>query len=209
VVGSGCMAAKTRKRIRLTPAQVEAAFPDDYVRESLSYGMQYYVAARFAAVAHLVPVAATLAHHALEALLKASAAQGLTKTQILRFRGTYGHDLVKLWDAFRAKHPAPKFRRFQGLIREINKFERIRFAEQLIGTGVIIETMFSRPARAPLPKMRRPGPERKFKLRVDVLDDLVREIFKAEGKNPAFYSSIYNGTRSKQFYEWNNQHRFR
>lgn len=129
---------------RLTRAEAQKHFPGDYELRSLDYGMQYYVAARFAAVAGHMPVSATLAHHALEAMLKASASRGATKELILKFkdRESFGHDLGRLWTAFATQHPTLKLHGFKTLIQELNKFEKIRFAEQLMERETAIQVTY-------------------------------------------------------------------
>lgn len=80
---------------KATGAQQRKLFPASYWQKSLGYGMQYYIAARFAVAVGHIPVAANLAHHALEVMLKASA-EGATKEQILKFghkHGGFGHSL--------------------------------------------------------------------------------------------------------------------
>jgi len=130
--------------LKPTRAQLDKAYPDRYVVESFGYGMQYYVAARFAVAAGLTPVGATLAHHALEAMLKACAAESATKEQILKFKHkqNFGHDLLKLWAAFQAQHSKAKLHGFKTMIRQLNDFENIRFAEQVIERGSQVESMF-------------------------------------------------------------------
>jgi hypothetical protein len=66
-----------------------------------SYGFQYYVAGRFAVIAQLSPVAANLLHHAIEMLLKGELAH-LDEKQ----RKDMGHDLTKLWPAYKKQMAA-------------------------------------------------------------------------------------------------------
>jgi hypothetical protein len=192
---------------RLTRAEAAKRFPREYELRSLDYGMQYYVAARFAAAAGHMPVAATLAHHALEAILKAAASRGATKQQILRFKhtkGNFGHDLGKLWAAFKAQHPGLRLYGFKSLIVELDKFEKIRFAEQLMERETMIQVSYVTPPKSP-PQPRR---MRRFMLRVDLLDKLVRTILEAMNIDPPFFSRHYNGPESAHYYKLRNRHRF-
>ena len=193
--------------LRPTPDQVRQMYPAMYAEKSFGYGMQYYVAARFAVAAGFVPVGATLAHHALEAMLKACAAEGATKEQILKFgyKQNFGHNLMKLWSAFVAKYPASKLHGFKTMIRQLHEFENIRFAEQLIERGAQIEVMFQ-------PRPKQSGPRRRiplFVLRMDLLDKLVRTIFKVANKNPAFYGMHYQGSESSRYYQLRNKFQFK
>lgn len=190
-----------------TGAQIRKKFPDFYTEKCFDYGMQYYVAARFAVSAGFIPVGATLAHHALEAMLKGCAAEGATKEQILKFgyKQNFGHDLLKLWKAFIAKHPKLRLHGFKTMIRQLNDFEKIRFAEQLIGRGTLIEVAFTTPSKQHGP---RPRTARRFMLRMDLFDKLVRTIFKAANKNPAFYAHHYQGLESARYYKLRNRFQF-
>jgi hypothetical protein len=192
---------------KFTRAEVKKRFPGDYELRSLDYGMQYYVAARFAAAAGYMPVSATLAHHALEAMLKAAASRGATKEQILQFkyRQNFGHDLGRLWAAFVKQHPGRKLHGFKTLIRELDKFERIRFAEQLMERQTMIRVDYVLSPKQPTQPQRM----RRFTLRMDLLDKLVRLIFETMQVNASFYAFHYIGKHSARYYKLRNRHKFR
>lgn len=64
----------------------------------LELGVQYYVAARSAAMARLAPITGNLFHHSLEMLLKA----GLSRQNSMDYlKVEYGHKLDKLWTRFK------------------------------------------------------------------------------------------------------------
>src|ERR1700694_886065 len=93
--------------------------------EFLKLGVQYYVAARSAAWAGLLPVCGNLYHHALEMFLKA----GLSRKHLLsELRSNkFGHKLINTWDAFKADFPSPALAQFDMTISDIDDFEDIRY----------------------------------------------------------------------------------
>src|SRR5689334_128947 len=66
--------------------------------EFMKLGVQYYVAARSAVMAQLLPVCGNLYHHSLEMFLKAGLSRHITLDDLKNQR-KFGHDLRKLWPA--------------------------------------------------------------------------------------------------------------
>ena len=66
----------------------------------LKLGIQYYTAARWAALAKLMPVCGNLYHHAIEMFLKARLSQNYTLEQLSHHH--FSHKLDKLWDTFKS-----------------------------------------------------------------------------------------------------------
>ena len=64
-------------------------------------GVQYYVSARCAAQAGLIPVCGNLFHHAVEMLLKARLSQKHSLEEL--GHKPFGHRLPALWTAFKAE----------------------------------------------------------------------------------------------------------
>jgi hypothetical protein len=120
------------------------------------------------------------------------------------YKRNFGHDLEKLWAAFVRQHPAAKLHGFKTLIRELQKFEKIRFAEQLIGRGANVQVAFMKPYRQGSPQRLR-----RFILRMDLFDKLVRTIFEVAGKNPWFYRTYFDGVESAKFYKLRNKFPFK
>jgi hypothetical protein len=108
----------------MTPAEAS-----DY--HFLRLGMQYYVAARSAAIAGLIPVCGNLFHHTIEMFLKAS----LSQTKSLKELKDLKHGLKPLWHAFKAEFSTAKLEEFDKLIEELDAFERIRYPDNVISDG--------------------------------------------------------------------------
>jgi hypothetical protein len=106
------------------------ALDTEWVRlDFYRYGFQYYVAGRFAVIAQLLPVAANLLHHAIEMLLKGELVH-LEEKQ----RRDMGHDLTKLWPAYKKRMAAENtLVSFDAIIETLNKFEEIRYPDKVTG----------------------------------------------------------------------------
>src|SRR4051812_41410629 len=116
----------------------------DRVRvEFFGLAFQYYIAARFAASAGLMPVVGTLFHHAIEMFLKGELCKRLSEQQ----RRKIGHRLTELWRAFKAQMADRSLDTFDTLISDLDKFEDIRFPEKIVSLGMSCTVGFG--SRAP------------------------------------------------------------
>ncbi len=131
-------------------------------------------------------------HHAVELLLKACLAKQDSWQEILKYghRGSYGHDLEKLWAEFKRRNPDPKFAVHDELIQGLNKFEDIRYPEDLIKGGATFGVGLYE-----LDPQHRSGPAdsvsaavipegRRFYLELPGVDRLVQALAKATDFNP-------------------------
>jgi hypothetical protein len=96
-------------------------------------GVQYYVAARSAAICRLSPVAGNLYHHAIEMLLKGQLCLTHSEKQMKK---KMGHRLDRCWAAFKALYPGEELSSFDETV-----------------TGVIVRRSPSDPTH---PKSKRP-----------------------------------------------------
>ena len=103
----------------------------------LRLGFDYYVAARFAARAGLLPVSGNLFHHAIEMFLKAWLSRTLDLAELKKL----GHRLDTLWDRFKADFPQTELGEFHDTIAALHDFERIRYPEDILkmGAGIVID----------------------------------------------------------------------
>jgi len=102
--------------------------------EFVNYGLQYYVAGRCAVATSLNPVAANLIHHAVEMFLKA----GLCAHTNERQRRELGHELPRLMNEFKAHFDAEgELAHFDDVLRELQKYEDIRYPEGMMRPGVV------------------------------------------------------------------------
>ena len=117
---------------RLLGPKSAAPSKESVVNEFFRYGSQYYLAGRFGMFAGLMPVAASLHHHAIEMLLKGA----LSKSMILEeLRFKLRHRLPKIWKRFKKVANHPSLSRFDKVIKELSKFDDIRYPDKLLRYG--------------------------------------------------------------------------
>ena len=155
----------------------------DAERHFLEGAVQYYVAARSAALARLIPVTGNLYHHSLEMSFKAR----LSQTHSLKTlsRRPFGHDLGELWKAFKADFPATDFSRYDATVSALDQFERIRFPDNIINEGA--EMLIAWDTRFKMGSSLNSPPTRRYELDILGIDRLVDDIFTACSRNPAFF----------------------
>jgi hypothetical protein len=151
--------------------------------EFLKLGVQYYVAARYAALAGagLLPVCGNLYHHALEMFLKS----GLSRKHSLQDPKSkkFGHKLIDIWDAFKADFPSTELPQFDTTIADIHDFEEIRYPNEVLKNGAqMVVDWGSIPAQSS-------ASEPMYKLHVNDLDRLIWEIFCASSRNPKYFTA--------------------
>lgn len=136
-------------------------------------------------MASLVPVAGNLLHHALEMILKGELSKRLPLADIKK---NYGHDMVKTWAAFKALHPGEDLSGFDQLIADLDRFEKIRYPDEVLKKGAAMSLGFVGAEARPL--LRRSGgpntPE--YTLPVKEVDALVARLFTVCRINPSAYS---------------------
>jgi hypothetical protein len=134
-------------------------------------GVQYYVAARHATMAHLAFVAGGLFHSAVEMLLKGQ----LSKTEpVDLFKRKYNHNLVKMWGAFKALLPQEDLSGFDDVINKLNPFfDGLRYPDETLRSGAEISigwgttpNVYSGPSQPP-----------RYELSVPAIDNLIAKLF--------------------------------
>jgi hypothetical protein len=102
-------------------------------------GMQYYMAARSAAVlTKLMPVCGNLYHHAVEMFLKAGLCRKYSLDEVYKFQ----HNLPKLWDAFKADFTSSALLQFDSVIPTLQKWHEIRYPDKLLQEGAHMEVVW-------------------------------------------------------------------
>ncbi len=154
------------------------------VRHFIENGIDYYVAARFAARAQLMPVCGNIYHHAVEMLLKGHLAQTLSLQEIERFR----HNLPQLLNSYKATLPAATLAQFDPLISQLQAFEEFRYPDDIIEHGAQIVLMWEAPpdGLADIPSSEPPPA---YKLVVKDLDRLIAAVVGNGPMNPKFLAS--------------------
>jgi hypothetical protein len=154
------------------------------IRHFMDRGVQYYVAARSAAWAGLLPVCGNLYHHSVEMFLKGS----LSQTQSLNTLKNLSHKLIHIWEAFKAEFPSSAgLQQFDAAIADIAEFEEIRYPDKILKNGAQMLVDWGSGPSQPA-QMRTPSPKL-YKLNANDMDRLISEIFVAASKNPLFFTS--------------------
>jgi hypothetical protein len=149
--------------------------------EFMTLGVQYYVAARSAAWAGLLPVCGNLYHHALEMLLKSGLSR---KYSLPEIKSKFSHKLIDIWDAFKAAFPSTELPQFNTTIADINEFEDIRYPDKVLKSGALMLVDWrSIPAETGASSLKL------YKLNASDVDRLIGEIFRASSRNPLFFTS--------------------
>ncbi len=139
-------------------------------------GIQYYVVARFGAMAKLIPVTGNLYHHAIEMFLKGQLAKTHTLEQLKK---NFSHRLPDTWSAFKGLFPAEDLSPFDGLILDLDRFERIRYPDNVLKEG-----MFAGLGWNPAPPAEIKGQGAKvprYELTVTTIDRLEGRALKCRG----------------------------
>jgi hypothetical protein len=151
-------------------------------------GIQYYVVARFSAIAGLIPVSGNQYHHAVEMLLKGQ----LAKTESLEIiKRKYSHGLKRTWKDFKKLFPAEDMSPFDDLIRELARFERIRYPDNVLKEGMSATLAW----HAPKTPTKVAGSAKKvphYEFAVTDLDQLIGTLFRLCSMNPVAYLGRLN-----------------
>jgi hypothetical protein len=176
--------------LRLTQEQLDESFRQRYWQLAIRYGLQYYVAGRFATANRFTPVCANLLHHAVELLLKGCLSYDDSRPTIEKYghKDVYGHNILLLWGAFKTRQPAPVPVEFDAIVAALHAFEELRYPEQLIRDGAIIR--INPLVEEPIPADRQER-ERSYNLALPAIDRLMGLLFNASNANPeAFLPEI-------------------
>jgi HEPN domain-containing protein len=165
------------------PATTQEEDKDRLRTEYFRTALHYYILGRYATTAQFSPIPGNLIHHAIEFFLKAALIEKLDEAAR---RNKFRHNLRKLWRRYKRERNNPTLDKFNQTISDINKFERIRYPEEMLRLGMLAEIGPVRNTFAPPPGAKRPKGER-YQLALDEVDELVKLIFQIERLNPQFY----------------------
>jgi len=149
--------------------------------------LQYHVSARFAAISGLLPVSGNLFHHALEMYLKGYFCKDLNEAQLRNLH----HNLRKLWRRFKAEVADQSLNQFDHAIAQLNRFERIRYPEEIERLGLRASIAFKKgdvAVKTP-PKSQEPS----YEVTIDDLDALAKAIMENSRINPKFFTNRLKG----------------
>jgi hypothetical protein len=170
-------------------AQQQPTMPDPNAgHRFLDLAMQYYVAARFAATAGLMPVSGNLYHHAIEMLLKAYLSRSVPLATLKNQE--FGHDLERNWLQFKALMATQDLSAFDGLISQLDRFDRIRYPDNILNEGMIGLIDWASSGSTPVSGEYSDQPQ--YTLGVKDLDRFVATILRVSSRNPIFLSASLN-----------------
>jgi hypothetical protein len=160
---------------------------------------QYYTTARFAMHAKCMSVGGNLFHHAVEMFLKT----GLVKKRKSSDLKDIGHDLKKLWRAFKVDFPDAALERHDKTISALKKFEEIRYPGDS-GMGMTAD-WFGPPGKVTTyGGLKTP---KQYSLVVSDIDDLIADVIRAcswypdsfVGTDPAALEAITRHNKHADF----------
>ena len=145
--------------------------------EFYSTGMNHYVAARWATLAGLMPAYGNQFHLAVEMYLKGALVEkGFAPDRLRHF----GHNLKRLWKAFKRHYDDGTLAQFDQLVQELDRFEKIRYPDQ-IGKGM---TMGISIGAGEQTKVWTAKPLPHYEVNLAAIDGLVRAIVQRTSVNP-------------------------
>jgi hypothetical protein len=189
-----------------TQAQRDDSERSGYWIHAIEYGLDYYVAGRFATAHYFSPVSANILHHAVELLLKACLAHDDPLDRIRAYgrypsQGGYGHDLKLLWRDFKARRSTPVSGEFDAVIEGLHAFEDIRYPETLVRDGATISIGLFETQGPPI-LTNGQIPADLYALQLPQIDRLMGLLFAASGANPpAFLPRIENDKQAMIYYD--------
>jgi hypothetical protein len=156
---------------------------DRLKQEYFRTAVQYYVTARYAACAGFLPVSGNLFHHAIEMHLKGYLCTNSTEDQLKKF----GHKLQSLWARFKEDAADSALDSYDHTIEAVDKFERIRYPEDIIAKGIRATISFKNGPFAIETDVKHKQP--KYDLCVHELDALAQIIFQMAKLNPKYFTT--------------------
>src|SRR5437879_2039088 len=115
---------------RMRPKEDPYEDPERASIEFCQRGMEYYVAGRFSALSgKSIIVSGNILHHAIEMLLKGALCMRRSHSrQQIR---SMGHNLKRAWKAFKKTCSDPRLNALDSAIKDLNKFEDLRYPDKL------------------------------------------------------------------------------
>lgn len=156
-------------------------------------GNQYYVSGRFSGRAGFLPVYGNLLHHALELFIKGA----LLRSGDDRERKT--HNIKKLWSDIKRRVEKPDLAEFDQCIRELQKFENIRYpVEQAKEIGFRWSKEDRNKGKQPWGEMPR------YEVSMTQIDELVSAIYDASGIPLTLIGAQMFPGLAKEHYQYRN-----
>lgn len=187
----------------LSQEQKDRSMQERYWAYAIEYGLQYYVAGRFATAHHFTFVSANILRHAVELLLKACLARDDPLDKILEYghsKKGYGHNLVLLWQEFKKRQEVVVPTEFDAIIEGLHVFEDIRYPETLVRNGATISIDIFEVENPILENER--TLEKAYCFTLPQIDRLMGLLFNTSGGNPpAFLPRITDDKQALIYYD--------
>ena len=164
---------------RMVGGQQAVPPADRLIDEFFRCGSQYYVSGRYAVHAALMPVGGNLHHHAIEMLLKGVLARSMTSQKLKDY---LGHRLRRAWKEFKKQANDPSLSKFDRVIRELDKFESIRYPDEVLKKGAVMAFDVTKVGTSQ--RNLSAGSLPQYTLCLEEIDELVATIFRVGGRNP-------------------------
>jgi hypothetical protein len=148
-------------------------------------------------------VQANILHHGVEMFLKAILSRADMPERIRQYghqKKGYGHSLVRLWQELKARNPTIDFTSHDGTVAALDKFEDIRYPEELVSGGAQIVVNIH---DVPPVKSTNPASVPEFELSLPAIDRLMALLFGLAHYNP---ETLRMHLRSEHAVSYHNLH---
>lgn len=202
---------KRKKTIARSTTVTDRQRHDWQQDQFVAAGVQYYIAARGAALAGLMPVSGNLVHHAIEMLAKAGiikhrASGSFEQTQD-KLMGL-GHKLRAIWAELQVCYPNAQFSGRDSLVAYLDRWEDIRYPDPdgLTGATGMAMSIPRRKGQEPVAIDPR-GPTTEYYLNLEDCDELIKEMWQALGFTAArFRHYLHMSKYASDVYSEDNLH---
>jgi hypothetical protein len=179
------------------------------------YGMQYYVAGRYGIMNQFSPTPANQLHHAVEFFLKSFLAKKDSWATILRYGyspnaknkkrgGYYGHDIRKLWRAYRRRNRDPALAVHDDVVRRLHRFEEVRYPVDLVTRGGMFCLSRYETTAPKRNRKSRVASDRYFFISLPEVDRLCKLLLDSCGYNGHLLSRLAQQPEARRHYRRDN-----
>jgi hypothetical protein len=149
--------------------------PKDPFEYFYKIALEYYVSGRAALLCGNNLVTGNLLHHAVEMLLKGQLSKSIPLEDL---HTKFYYRLLDLWPAFKALFPTIDLTEFDSMIEGLEKFEKIRYPDEILRCGAFIGLAFGR---------GKPVTISGYQIGVGDVDAFFARLFPLCGLNPKAY----------------------
>lgn len=182
------------------PIHLQTRIADQYIKT----GLQYYIAARHAALCYSMPVSGNLFHHAIEMFLLAGLLNKYSESDLKK--KFIKHNLSNMWVEFKLLLQDRAFNKFNPLITTIQRWEEIRYPRFPRGKSLNMFVDMRKGNKSDLIEPR-VNEEDKYRINLEELDEFLKELILALSINPDYIKGLLFHGDSKATYERENQHK--